>query len=246
MKRITYFLIPLLLSTNTNALDSFIVDFKLIIDNLEVAKEVRVLDRYVDKYVYTANAKTTGIAKLLGDISIEAKSVFTINDSGVNSQKYIMNEKRDKAITKSYALNFSSENNTVISEPTINQTEARVFKTEKGNILDPLSLFMALSYDLEKNPNQLIFNYQIADGKYLKTKKYKKTSNQSLMINNKMETVITIEQLDSDEPMMALFSPKHQFLPVLIKQSKRNSEHRYVLTGLKVKMENSELLQVIF
>ena len=109
MKRITYFLIPLLLSANTNALDSFVVDFKLIIDNLEVAKEVRVLDRYVDKYVYTANAKTTGIAKLLGDISIEAKSVFTINDNGVNSHKYIMNEKRDKAITKSYALNFSSE-----------------------------------------------------------------------------------------------------------------------------------------
>jgi len=233
-------------SGNAYSLNTFIANYKLSINDLTVATETRALEKFVEQYVYTAKAKTIGFAKLLGDISIEAKSMFMINSTGVNSQKYIMNEKRDKTVTKSYSLNFSSEDKIVISEPTISNPDTTTFESEDGNILDPLSLFMALSNDLEKYPNKIHFSYQVADGKSLKNKKYIKTSVKSFMINNKIENVIMIEQADSKNGMWAYFSPKHQFLPVLIEKTKGESIHRYALTGLKVELENSQTLQVIF
>ena len=232
MIKIPLFIFFVIFNCNVFALSSFIADYKLVVDNIKVATETRILNFYENKYEYTANAKTTGVAKLFGDISIEAKSIFVINDYGVDSEKYI--------------VNISSKNNTVISESTTPKLDTKTFKTEGGNILDPLSLFIALLNDLSNMPNKVIFRYQVADGKYLKKNEYRKISNQTFMINGIEEDVIRVEEFNSDSNLTALFSPKYLYLPVVIEQTKRGRSQRYELTGLRAKVNESEELQVIF
>ena len=246
MNKIPLFIFFVIFNCNVFALSSFIADYKLVVDNIKVATETRTLNFYENKYEYTANAKTTGVAKLFGDISIEAKSIFVINDYGVDSEKYIINESKDKELTKSYIVNISSKNNTVISESTTPKLDTKAFKTEGGNILDPLSLFIALLNDLSNMPNKVIFRYQVADGKYLKKNEYRKISNQTFMINGIEEDVIRVEEFNSDSNLTALFSPKYLYLPVVIEQTKQGRSQRYELIGLRAKVNESEELQVIF
>jgi hypothetical protein len=246
MKKIYLFLILSIFSCNIFALNEFVADYKLYVDNIKVATETRKLNFYGDKYEYISNANATGIAKLFGDISIEAKSIFTLNDAGINSEKYSIKETKDGELTRSYIIDIYPSDKKIISGVTSTNPNLTTFKTEGGNILDPLSLFIALSNDLKNQPNKIIFSYQVADGKYLKSNEYKKMTNQTLMINGNEEHVIRVKEFNSEGNMSAFFSPKHLYLPVIMEQNKNGHNHRYEITGLKFKEENSEELQIIF
>ena len=172
--KLQLFLILVTLNNATMALNPFIAKYKLTINGLSIATETRILNQFGDDYIYTANAKTSGIVKLLGDISIDARSLFSINRNGVDSQSYLINENKNGKLAKNYAINISSKNNMALSASTLSNPEAIILKSTGKNIVDPLSLFMALSYDLRKHPNKTKFDYQVADGKSIEQQQYVK------------------------------------------------------------------------
>jgi len=239
-------LIFVFLSNTAIALNPFIAKYKLSISGVPIATETRVLNQFGSDYIYTANAKTSGLINLLGDISIEARSLFSINNNGIDAQSYLINENKDGKLTKSYAVNISSKNNMSFSTTTLSTTKATVFKSKGGNIVDPLSLFLALSHDLQKNTNQTLYTYQVADGKSIKLQQYKISSNEILNINGSPTKVIKISKTgDSNENIKAFFSPKHQYLPVLIEKSKGNKNYSYRMIELKINQNPVKNLKVI-
>jgi len=220
---------------NALAFEPHIAKYQLSINGFQIAEEVRTLHRLDDQYFYTANAKTSGLAALIKDYSIAASSKFSINDKGVNSIHYQIIEQESGKFFKNYMINVYSKNNTVMSILTRARPKTVIWKSEGGNIVDPLSLFLALSHDLENKPNQDQFSYQVANGKSIEQHYYQKTNNQAIDVNGQVLMTIKVNTLNkNDNNMQAYFSPKHQYLPVLIEQVRQGKKYQYKLIKLQI------------
>ena len=159
------FLISILFFYLNNALafEPHIAKYQLSINGFKIAEEVRTLHKLEDRYFYTANAKTSGVAALIKDYSIAASSAFSINDNDVNSIHY------------------------------------------------------------------------------------QKTNNHTLDINGQSLMTIKVSMLDNnDNNIQAYFSPKHQYLPVLIEQTKQGRKYQYQLVDLEIEQPSEDQLQVSF
>ncbi len=242
--RVVFVLILLsLLNATALAFKPHTTHYQLSINGLKIAEEVRTLHQLDDGYFYTANAKTSGLAALVKDYSIAASSTFNINDKGINSVAYQIMEQEDKKITKSYAIDINSKSNTVSSLLTKTQPTIKTWKTTLGNITDPLSVFLAMSFDLKNNPNQSLFSYQIADGSSIETQEFKKTGDQTISLQGKTHNTIKIERINhKGSNIQAYFLSEYQYLPIVIKQAKGGRDYLYEIIDLK--LSNIEKLQV--
>ena len=223
-----------LFSLSTHAFKPHTANYQLSINGLKIAEEVRTLHQLEDNYFYTANAKTSGVAALIKDYSIAASSSFKLNAQGVDSINYQIMEQEDKKVTRNNAIDISSDNSTVISTLTKTQPKIATWKTKKGNIVDPLSLFLALSYDIKQQPKKTEFNYQVADGKSINQHHYKKTNDQTITLNGETLNTIKIERIKHEgKNMQAYFLPDYQYLPVLIEQTKGSRNYTYKINNFE-------------
>jgi len=244
--KLKLFLVFAILSNTVMAFNPFIAKYKLNVSGIPIATETRILNQFGNDYVYTANAHTSGLAKLLGNISIEARSLFSINDSGVNAQTYLINENKGNKLTKSYAINISSKNNMALATSTLSNPIAIISKSKGGNIVDSLSLFLALSHDLQKYPNKIIFDYQVANGKSIEQQQYKRISNETINIGNKPIDVIKVTKIGPNSNIQAFFSPKYQYLPVFIEKKRGKKNYSYKIIELKINNKSTKNLQASF
>ncbi len=227
------------------AFEPHIANYQLSINGIKIAEEVRTLHELDDRYFYTANAKTSGLAAMIKDYTISASSTFSINKSGVDSINYQILEQEDKQVTENYVIDVYSKNSTVMSSLTKTQSNVITWKAKQGNIVDPLSLFLALSHDLKDKPNQSEFNYQVADGKSIKQQRFKKTKNQTITIDNQTFKAIKVERINSENNnMQAYFLSEYRYLPVIIKQTKGSKKYLYEIKNFEI--SEVKKLQVSF
>ena len=240
MNKALLLLTTLFFGTLSGAFEPHTANYQLSINGLKIAEEVRTLHQIEGGYFYTANAKTSGIAALVKDYSIAASSTFTLNTKGVDSSNYQIMEQEDKKISKNYAIDISSSGGSITSILTKTQPKVKTWKAKKGNIADPLSVFLAISFDIKNNPKQLEFSYQIADGKSVEKRTFKKTNNQKITLNNQQFNAIKVERVDSkDNNIKAYFLSEYQYLPVLIQQTKGGRDYAYEMSNFKLsKIEN--------
>jgi hypothetical protein len=198
-----------------------------------------------NQYFYTANAETSGVLSLIKDYSIAASSIFSINDKGVDGVNYQIMEQENGKVSKNRAIDISSKNNTVISILTKTQPKIITWKAEQGNIVDPLSLFLAISYDLTNKPNQKDFYYQVANGKSVKQHHYQKSKNVDIKINNRTFKTIKVDRMDStNNKSQIYYLTEYRYLPVIIKQTKGSKKYLYKIKDFKI--SEVEKLQVTF
>jgi hypothetical protein len=232
-----------LITTATLAFKPHIANYQLSINGLKIAEEVRTLHKLEDGYFYTANAKTSGLAALIKDYSIAASSTFKLNSKGVDSIAYQIMEQEDKKITKSYTIDVNSQSGSITSLLTKTQPKINTWRTNKGNIADPLSVFLAISFDLKNNPNQTLFSYQIADGRSIEKQEFKKSDNRTVSIQGKSYNATTVERINhQDSNIQAYFLSEYQYLPILIRQTKSGRNYLYEITNFKI--SDVEELQV--
>ncbi|SMN17082.1 hypothetical protein CRYPA_879 [uncultured Candidatus Thioglobus sp.] len=235
MKLLFSFILIFLISINAVAFKPHVANYQLSINGLKIAEEVRTLHQLEDSYFYTANAKTSGLAALIKDYSIAASSTFQLNDKGVSSITYQIIEQKDKEITKSYAIDINSQSGIVSSVPTKTQVKIKTWKTTPGNITDPLTVFLAMSFDLQNNPEQSLFSYQIADGSSIEIQEFKKTNNQTISVQGKPYDAIKVERINHQgNKIQVYFLSEYQYLPILIKQTKGGRNYLYEITNLKM------------
>ncbi len=232
MNKLPLIILTLIINFYSFAFEPHSVNYQLSINGLKIAEEVRTLHQLEDNYFYTANAKTAGLAALVKDYSIAASSRFKINTQGVDSINYQIMEQEDKKVTENYAIDINSSGNSVMSILTKSQPKVVTWKAESGNILDPLSVFLALSFDLKKTPKKTAFSYQVANGKSIDKMHFEKILNQTITINNKTLKTIKIKRTQHDSNIEAYFLPDQQYLPILIKQTKDGRDYVYEITNL--------------
>lgn len=243
MKLITSIL--LFCTSTAFAFEPHVANYQLSINGIKIAEEVRTLHDLGDQYFYTANAKTSGMAALIKDYTISASSTFSINKKGVDSNNYQILEQEDKQVTKNYVIDITSKNNTVMSALTKTQPNVITWKAKQGNIVDPLSLFLALSYDLKDKPDQSEFSYQVANGKSIEQQHYKKTENQVVRINSQAFNAVKVERINSENNnMQAYFLSGYQYLPVTIKMTKGSKKYLYQIKDFEI--SEVKKLQVSF
>ncbi|SVC32788.1 uncharacterized protein METZ01_LOCUS285642, partial [marine metagenome] len=120
--------------------------FKLVADNN-------------DEFTFSSVAFTDSIWKTLYDYSRYEKSIGLKIDNYINSQYYDLVEISKGELEKNNKIRIYPDKNYAI----IN-SEKR-WETISKSTLDELSVYLALAEDVQKNPNQDVFTYQVIDEK---------------------------------------------------------------------------------
>ena len=82
-------------------------------------------------------------------------------------------------------------NITIIDRNYAISSNGKEWKIDPGNLVDQLSVYLALSIDIQKNPDQVEFIYQVAEEDGVEYQKFLVKRYQTVTIqDNEMETIV--------------------------------------------------------
>ena len=96
-----------------------------------------------------------------------------------------------------------------------------------SDIVDPLSLYLNISGDVQKSPNRKVFTYQFADKKGISQREFTIIGIEKIKINkNEIETIrIECPELD----LRINISKEYNFMPVFISKTNGKSDFSLIL-----------------
>jgi len=100
-------------------------------------------------------------------------------------------------------------------------------ETNSSDIVDPLSLYLNISGDVQKSPNRKVFTYQFADKKGISQREFTIIGIEKIKINkNEIETIrIECPELD----LRINISKEYNFMPVFISKTNGKSDFSLIL-----------------
>jgi len=229
MKKLFYLILCFFITFEIQALTSYeaIYDLNLTSDIGKVkignARFKLVTDN--NKFTFSSKAFTDSIWKTLYDFSRYERSIGLKIDNDINSQYYDLVEIQKGELLKNNKIKIDSEKNYAIFN-----NEQR-WETMSKSILDELSIYLALSEDVQKNPNQDVFTYQVVDEKGINQVNFKFEDYETIIINN-----IEIESMKMVSPELELtlnLSKVYNFLPVIINRVNKKNHYRLALREFK-------------
>jgi len=169
-------------------------------------------------YIYTTEASTESLWRALYDYTGSEKSIGLEVDGELISTFFSVRETVGGSIKKNYGITIIDRNYAISS----NGTE---WKVDPGVLVDQLSVYLALSIDIQKNPDQVEFIYQVVDEDGVEYQKFLVVGYETLNINdNEIETIV----VNCPELRLTLnLSIEHNFQPVLI--NKVNGKTEFIL-----------------
>ena len=188
------------------------VRFKLVIDNNS-------------EFTYYSEAYTDSIWKALYDYSRYERSIGLKIDNYISIHYYDRVEIEKGELAKNNKIRIFPEQNYAIFN-----NEQR-WETTSKSILDELNVYLALSEDVQKNPNQDIFTYQVIDEKGINQVNFKFEGYETISINN-----IEIESMKMVSPELKLslnLSKAYNYLPVIINRVNKENHYRLILKEFK-------------
>ena len=186
--------------------------FKLVTDNN-------------DEFTFSSTAFTDSIWKTLYDYSRYERSIGLKIDNYLNSHYYDLVEIEKGELAKNNKIRIYPQKNYAIFN-----NEQR-WETISKSILDELSIYLALSEDVQKNPDQDVFTYQVIDEKGINEVNFKLEDYETITIHN-----IEIESMKMISPELQLtlnLSMAHNFLPVIINRVNQENHFRLTLREFK-------------
>ena len=186
--------------------------FKLVTDNN-------------DEFTFSSTAFTDSIWKTLYDYSRYERSIGLKIDNYINSLYYDLVEIGKGEFEKNNKIRIFPEKNYAI----VNNEQR--WETMSKSILDELSIYLALSEDVQKNPDQDIFTYQVIDEKGINQVNFQLEDYETITIHN-----IEIESMKMISPELELklnLSKAHNFLPVIINRVNQENHYRLTLREFK-------------
>jgi hypothetical protein len=186
--------------------------FKLVTDNN-------------DEFTFSSTAFTDSIWKTLYDYSRYERSIGLKIDNYLNSHYYDLVEIEKGELAKNNKIRIYPQKNYAIFN-----NEQR-WETISKSILDELSIYLALSEDVQKNPDQDIFTYQVIDEKGINEVNFKLEDYETITIHN-----IEIKSMKMISPELGLtlnLSKAHNFLPVIINRVNQENHYRLTLREFK-------------
>ena len=224
MKKITLLFLSLIF-TNSLALSPYIGSYQLYADtkmgNLQIGSAVLNLEMNGSEFVFTTEAKTESLWKALYDYSRSEKSAGNETDGQVINKYFSVIEKIKDEVRKEYEITIVTDKNYALS------SSGKEFQIKPGLLVDPLSVYLALSNDMLNNPNQSEFTYQVVDQDGVKYLKFIVDGQENVSINERdIETVrVTCEELE----LSLNLSVEDNFQPVRIHKVNGKTEFTMLL-----------------
>ena len=224
MKKIILLVLTLIF-TNALALAPYTGTYQLYADtkmgNLQIGSATLNLEINDSEFVFTTEAKTESLWKALYDYSRSEKSTGNEIDGQVINEYFSVIEKIKGEIRKDYEINIVTDKNYALS------STGEEFEIKPGLLVDPLSVYLALSNDMLNNPNQSEFTYQVVDQDGVKYLKFIVDGQENVSINDRnIETVrVTCEELE----LTLNLSIEDNFQPVRIHKVNGKTEFTMLL-----------------
>ena len=175
-------------------------------------------------YIYTTEAATEALWRALYDYSGSEKSIGLEADGELISTFFSVRERVGGSIKKNYGITIIDRNYAISSN-------GKEWKVDPGVLVDQLSVYLALSIDIQKNPGQVEFIYQVVDEDGVEYLKFFVSGYETLNINdNEMETIV----VNCPELRLTLnLSIEHNFQPVLIQKVNKKTKFILILKDFK-------------
>ena len=224
MKKGLILCLGLIFSLNTYALRSYEASYDLYasmaLGSIKIGHAEFKLEANNDRYVYTSTASVSPLWRTLYNYSRSEKSSGIVANQQLISSYYGLTEIKGDTVNKNIEINiFVDQSYSIIGG-------AKFWKTGPGKVVDELNLYLVLSQDINNQPEQKFFTYQVADGTGIKPQVFNVIGSEIVEINGeKLQTI----KIDCLELRLTLnLSEKYDYLPVLIK--KTNGKSRFYLT----------------
>jgi len=228
MKKTFTLILSLLITFQSYALSPYEGNYKLYaktkIGSMHIGTAQFVLDLDGNKYIYTTEAHTASLLKALYDYSRSEQSIGQEIDGELISTEFTVVEKIKGEVKKDYGITIIDRNYAISSS-------GNEWKIDPGNLVDQLSVYLALSNDIQKNPDQVEFIYQVADEDGVQYQEFLVKGYQTVTIEEReIETIVII----CPELELTLnLSVEHNLQPVLIHKINGNNEFKLVLKEFK-------------
>jgi len=172
-----------------------------------------------DEYIYSTNATTKSMWSALYKFSRYEKSTGTSIYNELVSNTYSIIENLGDNAEKKIQIDFFPEKNYA----TYNNNKK--WKIAPGTLVDELSVYLALSQDIQNNPSLKKFTYQVALEDKVKFQTFFITGLESINLNDNLIETIIVSCPDLN--LTLKLSKEHNFLPVYI--SKVNKQNNFIM-----------------
>ena len=179
-----------------------------------------------NKFIFSSNSFTDSIWKSLYDYSRYEKSIGFNYESGLAITLYDLIEIEDSDISKNNKIRIFPEKNYAI----FNNGEH--WETITNNIVDELSVYLAISEDLQKNPGKTEFSYQVIDEKGIQLVTFNYQDEESINIDN-----MQIQSMKFSSPELKIVlhvSKEYNFIPLIIDRSISKNRFRLILKEFNI------------
>jgi len=186
--------------------------FKLVLDNN-------------NGFTFSSSAFTDSIWEALYDYARYERSTGLKIDNDISSYYYDLVEISKGELVKNNKIRIYPDQNYAITN-----SEKRS-ETMNKIIVDELSVYLALSESIQKNPNQDVFTYQVIDENGINKVSFKFEDNETIIINN-----IEVESMKMVSPDLEIslnIAKTFNFLPVIINRVNQNNHYRLSLIQFK-------------
>ena len=224
MKKIVFLFLSLIFN-NSLALSPYFGSYELYADtkmgNLKIGTATLNLEVNEDEFVFKTEASTESLWKALYDYSRSEKSTGSEVDGQIINNYFSVIEKIKGEVKKNYEINIATDKNYAIS------STGEQWEIKPGLLVDPLSVYLALSNDMLNNPDQTEFTYQVVDQDGVKYLKFSLDGNENIEIN---ESIIETSRVICEELELTLnLSAKDNFQPVKIHKVNGKTEFTMLL-----------------
>ena len=224
MKKIVLLFLSLIF-TNSLALSPYIGNYQLYADtkmgNLQIGSAVLNLEMNDSEFTFTTEAKTESLWKALYDYSRSEKSTGNETDGQVINNYFSVIEKIKGEVKRDYEITIVTDKNYALS------STGEEFEIKPGLLVDPLSVYLALSNDMLNKPNQSEFTYQVVNQEGVKYLKFRVIGQENISINgSEIDTIrVSCEELE----LTLNLSVKDNFQPVKIHKVNGKTEFTMLL-----------------
>jgi hypothetical protein len=224
MKKITLLFLSLIF-TNSLALSPYIGSYELFADtkmgNFKIGKALLNLKINDSEFTFTTDARTESIWKAIYDYSRSEKSTGNETDGQIINNYFSVIEKNKGEVKKKYEITILTDKNYAVS------SSGEEWETKPGLLVDPLSVYLALSNDIVNNPLQEEFTYQVVDQDGVNYLKFSISGREKISINS--NEIDTIRVICKELKLTLNLSVKDNFQPVKIHKVNGKTEFTMLL-----------------
>tara|TARA_B110001454_G_scaffold15011_1_gene13425 strand:- start:162 stop:854 length:693 start_codon:yes stop_codon:yes gene_type:complete len=229
MKKIVFLFIALLFSVQSFALNPYKGSYDLyaqtVMGNLKVGTAILNLEVNNNQFIYTTNAQTEAVWKALYDFTREEKSLGNEVDGQIINTYFSVIEKNKGEVKKDYEISIATDKNYAVS------SSGEEFEIKPGLLVDPLSVYLALSNDMNNKPSEEEFIYQVVDQTGVKYLKFKSLGAENISINDiEFETIKVVCE---DLQLTLNLSINKNFQPIKIHKINGKTAFTMVLIGFE-------------